>query len=398
MIVKFSLVIAGIIVLAGALLVFRIIRRGTFFTVAGLAMLFLALVGIKLMQFAAMAATPWVQPPDVVTTATADQQVWTPTVDEVGSLAAVQGVTLATELDGKVARISFDSGSSVHAGDTLVQLDVSSEEAQLRSAQAAADLAHISLNRARQLLTSQTISQADFDSADAQSKQADANVDDIRSVIEKKTIRAPFDGRAGIRLVNLGETLKAGTQVVSLQSLDPIYANFLVPQQNFSQIATGLSVRVQTDALPDRTVTGRITAINPDVDDATRNFLVQATLPNSDQCLRPGMFAQVSVQLSQREKVLVIPATSVLYAPYGDSVFIVDQKKSADGSPASNVLRQQFVRLGDRRGDFVAVTRGLNPGDEVVTTGVFKLRPGESVIINNAASPHFQIDPHPDNS
>jgi membrane fusion protein (multidrug efflux system) len=389
---------AGAVALAGFSLMFRLIRRAAFFAVAGLAAIVCALWGVKALQFSAMAAHPFAMPPETVTTAVAAEQEWTPAIEAVGSLAPVQGVTLAAEMDGKVVGIAFDSGAAVKAGDVLVQLDVATEQAQLRSAEAAAELARLNLGRSRQLLESHTISQSEFDSADAQCKQALAQADNIRSIIEKKTIRAPFSGRAGIREVNLGQIVRAGDPIVSLQSLDPIYANFTVPEQDFSQLAPGLPVEVRTDALPGQVVTGRITAINPDIDNATRNFRVQTTLANPGQRLRPGMFIDASVLLAREERVLVIPATAVLYAPYGDSVFVVEERKDGIDGRRDKVLRQQFVRLGDRRGDFVAVTGGLKAGEEVVSTGVFKLRNGSPVMVNNALSPRFQLAPKPGNS
>lgn len=391
--------IAGAAVaLAAVLLFLKWIRRATFFTVAGLAVVVSALWGVKGLQFAAMGAQKWSMPPETVTTAVATEQSWTPTAGAVGSLAAVQGVTLAAEMDGKVERIDFESGAAVKAGQVLVQLDVAAEQAQLKAAEASAEWARVSLERSRQLLASHTVSQADFDQADAQYKQASAQAENVRSVIEKKTIRAPFGGRAGIRLVNLGQILRAGDQVVSLQSLDPIYANFLLPQQELALVTPGLDVEVRTDALPDKLVKGKVTAINPDVDPATRNVSVQATLANPSEELRPGMFAEVSVLLAGESKVLTIPTSAVLYAPYGNSVFVVEEKKDPQTGQTGKFIRQQFVRLGDQRGDFVSVTDGLKAGDEVVSTGAFKLRSGEAVTVDNKLSPQFQAAPKPNNS
>lgn len=392
------LITAGIIVLAGICLVFRIIRRASFFIVTAVSILVCALGCAKLMQFAAMGAQQPVFPPTVVTTAVASEQTWIPTITVVGSLSAVQGVTLAAEMDGKVVKIAFESGAAVKAGDVLLQLNVASEEAQLRAAEAAANLAKISRDRSQELLTNRTVAQSEYDSSDAQYKQAVAQADNIRSIIEKKTVRAPFSGRTGIRMVNLGQIVKAGDAVVSLQALDPIYVDFFVPQQSVGQITSGLSVEVQTDALPGQTGTAKITAVNPDVDPVSRNVRVQATLANPTERLRPGMFTTVNVLLPSQQKVLVIPATAILYAPYGDSVFVVEAGKDpASGQPAKTI-RQQFIRLGDKRGDFVAVMMGLKPGDEVVSTGAFKLRSGMPVVVNNALSPQFQLNPKPGDS
>ncbi|HUL52972.1 MAG TPA: efflux RND transporter periplasmic adaptor subunit [Opitutaceae bacterium] len=369
-------------------------------TIIGLVVLVGVLGGIKGLQFQTMfaAGAGMKPPPEPVTTATVTEEAWAPTIDAIGSLTAVQGVTVAAELDGKIVQIAFEPGSVVKAGDLLVRQDTSTEEAQLRSAEASAALARINLERARELRTQSTIAQSELDAADAQSKQAAAQADNIRATIAKKTIRAPFDGRLGIRLVNLGQSLKSGDAIVSLQSLDPIYVNFLLPQQRLSQLARDLVVRVTSDAVPGTVIEGRITAINPDVDSATRNVRVQATLANSSEHLHPGMFANVSVVLPSTDQVLVIPATAVLYAPYGNSVFVVEPKKDDQGGQATEVLRQQLVRLGTRRGDFVAVTSGLKAGETVVTSGVFKLRNGIAVTVNNSLAPNAQLAPHPADS
>jgi membrane fusion protein (multidrug efflux system) len=305
-------------------------------------------------------------------------------------------VDVAAELDGKIVRIAFEPGTTVKAGDLLVQQDTSTEEAQLRAAEASVALARINLNRARELIAQSTISQSELDAADAQSKQTVAQADNIRATIAKKTIRAPFGGRLGIRLVNLGQSLKSGDPIVSLQALDPIFANFLLPQQRLPDLARGLVVRVTSDGLaPDQVIEGRITAISPDVDSATRNVRVQATLANASEQLHPGMFVNLSVVLPTTEHVLVIPATAVLYAPYGDSVFVVEEKKETASGAAGKVVRQQIVRLGERRGDFVVVNSGLKAGETVVTTGVFKLRNGIPVTVDNRLAPDAELAPHP---
>lgn len=375
-------------------------RKKLTITISSLIGLIALLAGIKVLQFQTMfaAGAAMTLPPEPVTTAVVAQETWAPTIDAIGSLTAVQGVTVAAELDGKVVHIAFESGSVVKAGDLLLQQDMSTEDAQLRAAEASVALARINLERARELKAQSTIAQSELDSADAQFKQAVAQADNIRATIGKKTIRAPFDGRLGIRLVNLGQSLKSGDAIVSLQSLDPIYVNFLLPQQRLSQLARDLVVRVTSDAVPGQVMEGRITAINPDVDSATRNVRVQATLANSGEHLHPGMFADVSVLLPTTDEVLAIPATAVLYAPYGNSVFVVEQRKDAQTGKPAEVLRQQLVRLGVRRGDFVAVTSGLKAGETVVTTGVFKLRNGITVTVDNSLAPDAQLAPHPGDS
>jgi membrane fusion protein (multidrug efflux system) len=368
-----------------------------FFTIGGLILLVGVLAGIKVLQFQTMfaAGAAMSPPPEPVTTAPVTEESWAPTIDAVGSLAAVEGVTVAAELDGKVTSIAFEPGSAVKAGDLLVQQDTSTEEAQLRAAEAGVDLARISLARARELLAQTTISQSEFDTAEAQFKQATAQADNIRAIIGKKTIRAPFAGRLGVRLVNLGQSLKAGDPIVSLQALNPIYVNFMLPQQRLAELARHLVVRVTSDALDGHPVEGRITAINPDVDSATRNVRVQGTLSNPGERLHPGMYVNVSVVLPGTDRVLVIPATAVLYAPFGDTVFVVEDHRNEKTGRAEKVLRQVIVRLGERRGDYVAVEAGLKAGETVATTGVFKLRNGIVVTVDNSLAPAFQLAPRP---
>jgi membrane fusion protein (multidrug efflux system) len=332
---------------------------------------------------------------EAVTTAVAHTEAWESLLTSVASLVAVQGVMVSAEVAGKVVQITFEPGTMVKVGDLLVQQDTDAEKAQLRAAEATVALTKLSLERARKLLSQKTSSQAEFDNADAQYKQAVAQADNIRAIIAKKTIRAPFSGVLGIRLINLGQILSAGDAIVSLQSLDPIFVNFSLPQQQLSRIRTGLTVRVESDALPGQSVEGTITAINPEVETATRNIKIQATLKNTQHLLRPGMFATATVVLPEQDDVLAIPVTAVLNAPYSDSVFIVEDDKNDKNSPPAKVVRQQFVRLGVRRGDFVAVTSGLKQGEVVVSTGVFKLRNGQSVAVDNTLAPEFKIDPTP---
>jgi len=356
-----------------------------------------ALVGTKLMQFKAMGAAgaAMVIPAETVTATTAKEENWENNITATGSVVAVQGVTVATEMAGKIAKIAFESGTTVAEGDLLVQLDTSTEEAQLRAAEAGSALAKLNLDRAKELREKNTTSQADLDTTDAQAKQADAQADNIRAVIAKKTIRAPFAGRLGLRLVNLGQILKEGDAIVSLQTLDPIYVNFSLPQQRLAELNVGGVVRVTSDAALGETLEGKVTAVNPDVDAVTRNVRVQATLTNAGDKLRPGMFATVTVVLPTKENVRVIPVSAVLYAPYGDSVFVIDEKKDEKTGQAEKVLRQQFVRLGTARGDFVAVVSGLKENESIVTSGVFKLRPGEAVVIDNTLAPDAQLAPKP---
>ena len=353
------------------------------------------IAGIKALQIGAMMS---MKPPvmiETVTAAVVEPQRWESVLTSVGSLTAVQGVMVSAEVAGKVVKIAFEPGSMVQEGDLLVQQDVVAETAQLRSAEANHELAKVNFARAKRLLKEQTYSRSEYDNADAQLKQTAAQFDNLKAAIAKRTIQAPFTGALGIRLVNLGEMLSVGDEIVSLQSLDPVFANFSLPQQHFSKIENGLLVRIQTDALPGTVLEGTITAINPQVEAATRNIMVQATLQNDDLLLRPGMFVTITVLLPEQQDVLAIPATAVLNAPYSDSVFIVEDTPEDSPSKGGQIARQQFVRIGRRLGDFAAVESGLNEGDMVVTTGAFKLRNGQAVTIDNTLVPEFHVAPTP---
>ncbi len=355
------------------------------------------LIGVKMLQFSAMgeAAAHQVMPPEPVNAIDVREVLWQPRVSSVGTVMAVQGTVVSTETAGIVREIRFEAGSVVQAGDVLAQLDVDVEETQLRVAEASAELARRSFKRAEGLIGDRNISRADYDEASVSLRQAEAQVDNIRALIDKKTVRAPFTGKLGIRRISVGQFLERGSPIVSLQSLDPVYVDFSVPQQRLGELAQGLQVMVSSDAYPQQSFEGTITAINPDVDPATRNVRVQATLANADGRLRPGMFVEVELILARTEKVLVIPETAVQHAPYGDSVFVIEENKD-DAKPL--VLRQQFVRLGVRQGDFVVVTKGVSSGEQVASTGAFKLRPGMHVVIDNTLAPDFQFAPKPDNS
>ena len=367
---------------------------------AVLVILIVILGAIKALQIGAMIdqGKKFVPPPETVTSAAVKADSWETTLTAVGTLNAVQGVTVAAELPGKVVHIAFDAGSSVSKGDILLRQDTSSEEAQLPGAMAQVNLTRLNLERSEELLAKGMIARVDRDNAVANAEQARAQADNIRATIAKKTVRAPFSGHLGIRQVNLGQLLREGDPIVTLQSLDPIYVDFTLPQQEFSKVSPGLSVHITTDALPGETIEGRVTAISPQVDVDTRNIKVEATVNNQGKKLRPGMFVNVAVGLPARQTVLAIPATAVLYAPYGDSVFVIEESKGAKFAKGGKVLRQQFIRLGQKQGDFVAVTSGLKEGEVIVSTGVFKLRNSQSVVIDNKLAPDFQKTPSPGNS
>ena len=336
-------------------------------------------------------------PPTAVTTEIARNTDWEPRMDSVGSLAAVNGVTVSTDLAGIVAQIAFDSGSKVHAGDLLAHLDTKQEEALLHQAEAQRDWASVTLKRDKELVDKHAISQSDYDNAENSYRQAQAAVDQYTALIARKTIRAPFDGVAGIRQVNLGQYLKEGDAIVTLQQFDPIYANFSLPQQDLSKLEVGLKVELQLDAFGDQVFTGKITAINSIVDQSTRNVQVQGTLPNRDYKLRPGMFTKVGVVMNESRTIVAIPATAIHYAPYGNSIFVVSEMKDQQGRAYKGV-REQFVKVGESRGDLIAVDSGVKPGEEIVTSGVFRLKNAARVIVNNDIKPGSELAPTPSNS
>lgn len=366
--------------------------------VVGIIAVLVTLGGIKALQFKQMmaAASQFTPPPEAVTAAKARRMTWGSILTSVGSLDAVQGVTVTAELAGKVAKIAFTPGSVVREGALLLRQDTSSEVAQLRAIEARLELARTQLERVRSLVGKNVMPASELDTAQATYRQAAAEADNIRATITKKTIRAPFGGRLGIRLVNLGQVLNPGDAIVSLQSIDPIFVNFQLPQQQLGQIRAGLAVRLTTNALPGKVIEGTITAINPQVDPSTRNVEVQATVANTDEQLRPGMFANVEIVLPIEREVVAIPATAVLYAPYSDTVFVVVSKGQGQAGKAASTVEQRPVRLGEKRGDFVAVLEGLQPGETVVATGVFKLRNGQAVAVRNELSPDFKLSPAPE--
>ncbi len=352
--------------------------------------------GVKAAQINTMikAGASFAPPPEAVSSAEVQSSEWVSSRQAVATLVASRGVTLGSELPGLIRQVTFDSGGAVKKGAVLVKLDTSAEEAQLQSAQADAALAKVNLARTRDLRKGESSSQADLDTAEARAKQAAAAVANLEAVIAKKSIRAPFDGRISIRQVELGQVLSAGAPIASLQSITPIHADFWLPQQALIDLRPGQAVQLQTDTFPGSTWKGEVTAINPEVDATTRNVKVRATFENQDGRLRPGMFASAQVLSSEKRPVLLVPVTSVLFAPYGDTVFTIESKKDPSGKEVLSV-KQQFVRLGERRGDFVAVTSGLEKGQRIVSAGAFKLRNGQSVMVNNALAPNAQLAPTP---
>jgi membrane fusion protein, multidrug efflux system len=342
----------------------------------------------------AMAAS-FQPPPEAVTTILAQTETWPSTLDAIGSVAAVRGVTVSADLPGVVEAILFDSGRAVRAGDVLVRLDARQEQAQLVAAEAQRDLTRLNLERARGLLAEGVVAVSDFDRLNAEHKQAEAKVGEIRATIDRKQVRAPFAGVLGIRQVNLGQYLSGGEAMVSLQAVDPVYVDFSVPSQDLARLPVGAEVRVSSEGLAGPEPRGRITAVDSVVNEGTRNIHVQATLANAGGRLRPGTFVKARVVLGTAQNVVALPGSAISYAPYGDSVFVVGDLDGPGGKNYRGV-RQQFVKLGGARGDQVAVVSGLTAGQEVVTSGAFKLRTGAAVRVHNETLPGNQAAPKPE--
>ena len=357
----------------------------------------LGTVKFRQFQTAAAQAASFQPPPEAVTTTVAKSDEWPATLNAIGSAAAVHGVTLSADLPGVVERIAFDSGKMVQTGELLVLLDTRQEQSQLAAAEAQQELARLSLERVSGLLQQGIISKADYDRSVAEQRQAEARVGEIRATIERKRIRAPFSGVLGIRQANLGQYLNAGDPVVSLQSLDPIYVNFSVPQQEAAKVRVDGTVRVSPEGEAGTEILGRVTALDSVVDTATRNVQIQAVFANAAGRLKPGMFVQAHVALGKSSPVVVLPASAISYAPYGDSVFIVEDVQGTTGQTYRGV-KQQFVKLGGARGDQVAVVSGVERGQEVVTSGAFKLRNGAAVRVHNEIQPGNDPAPKPEDN
>jgi membrane fusion protein (multidrug efflux system) len=344
-------------------------------------------------------------PPESVATGLAEEQSWEDTLSAVGSIAAVKGVAVSNDAPGVVSRIFFESGAMVHEGQVLVELDSSVEKAQLASARARQSLAELTAKRSRALVESASIARSQLDNDDATLQTASMDANGIQAQIDRKTVKAPFAGRLGIRQVNLGQYLNPGTTLAELTGVDSVYVDFSLPQQRLGDVKVGVPVRAAIEGSEGVTRDGVIAAIEPDIDATTRTIKLRATVPNKQEKLRPGMFANITVLLPKQTKLIVVPATAVVHASYGDSVFVVEDKKDAAGAvakgpdgKAAKAARQQFVRVGQSRGDFVSILDGVKPGEEVVTAGAFKLRNGTGVVISpEDVGTKAQLDPHPEN-
>lgn len=337
-------------------------------------------------------------PPTSVSTVIAKRETWPSTLSVIGTVAAIQGVTVSADLPGTVDKIHFESGQSVHEGDILVELDTRQERAQLANMEAQRELARVQYERSEQLVKAGVISKSEFDNAAAQRKSTEAQVNDIKAAIARKTIHAPFSGVLGIRQISLGQYLAAGQAIVSLQSLNPIYVNFGVPQQDTAKISLGRGIKVTNEDLPGLSFSGKITALDSVINEQTRNIQIQATMQNPGNKLRPGMYVQVELPLGAPRDVIPLPASAINYAPYGDSVFVVVDMKDEKTGKTYRGVRQQVVKIQGSRGDQVAIVSGLNPGDEVVSAGAFRLRNGAPVEVNNSVQPSNSPHPNPEES
>jgi len=336
-------------------------------------------------------------PPEAVTSLVAKTDTWPTTLNVVGTVAAIHGVTVSADLPGTVANINFDSGKYVKAGDILVELDTREERAQLASLEAQRDLAKVNYARIKQLVDEGVMSKQEYDTATANQRATEANVAQIKATIERKTIKAPFSGVLGIRQANLGQYLAPGGAIVPLQQVDPIYVNFGVPQDVIPHLHNGNTVQLTSDDLGGKKFTGRISALDSVVDPGTRNITVQAIVSNPGGALRPGMFLKVDVGVGANRQVIPLPASAINFAPYGDSVYVITDGKGMDGKP-SRVVQQHFVKIEGSKGDQVGVVSGVNPGDEIVTSGVFKLRNNMAVAVNNKVTPGNDPAPKPEDN
>ena len=352
-------------------------------------------------------------PPEAVSTFVAQEQTWEETIPSVGSVSSTRGVSISNDSPGIVTRIAFESGDTVKQGQVLVELDTRVESAQLASAKARMELAKTNAERTRKLAASGAVTNAQLENDESQLAAASADVNALAAQIERKVVRAPFGGKLGIRLVNVGQYLAPGTKITDLESEQGTYVDFALPQQDLASIAVGMPVRISAShveqgsdagATAPPTIAGSIYAIDPTVDPATRNIRVRASVEGAEKTLRPGMFVDVQIVEPKKAQVVAVPETAIVHASYGDSVFVVEDEKDTSGAvvhapddSVSKIVRQQFVRRGDARGDFVAVVDGLSAGAEVVSEGAFKLRNRARVAVKNDVQPKPQLEPHPPN-
>ena len=334
-------------------------------------------------------------PPQTVSAAKASYSEWQPKLEAIGSLRAVLGADLSLEVAGAVDTITFNSGDDVEQGKLLLKLRAGDEVAKLESLRAVAELNEIVYERDQKQFKMQAVSQATLDTDAANLKNARAQVAQQQAILDKKYLRAPFDGHLGIRAVDLGQYLSAGTPTVTLQALDPIFVDFFVPQQSVDQVRLGQTVTVKVDAFKDQTFTGEISALNPKVDAGNRNVEIRAMLHNPDHKLLPGMYATVDIATGSPQSYITLPQTAITYNPYGDTVYVVDNKAADTNGKPRLIARQTFVTTGPTRGDQVAVLKGIDEGDLIVTAGQIKLHNGSTILIDNSITPTADAAPVP---
>lgn len=378
------------------------------YPILGLLILVAGLGGIKVAQISSLvqmgkameAAGP---PPEAVSTAIAEELAWEGTLSSIGSVVAEQGVVVSAEVPGTVSRLAFESGDTVKKGQVLLELDSSVERAQLATARSRRDLAASTAERTRALAKSQTVTEAKLEADEAALAASEAEVSALKAQIDRKVVRAAFSGKLGIRAVNLGQYLAPGTQLTTLEALDSVFVDFSLPQQALPELKNDMPVRLrgtEQSGKQDTVLEGRISAISPSVDERTRSIQVRAAVSNENEVLRPGMFVEVDVVLPSRGSVVAIPQTAVTHASYGDSVFVIEPAKDAPADPKGppvKLARQQFVRLGEARGDYVAVLEGVKAGQEVVSAGAFKLRNNAKVVVNDRVKSDVKVNPKPEN-
>lgn len=380
------------------------------FALLGLAAILGGLGAVKYKQISTLIAAGRAMqasgpPPEAVATTAVRNDTWQSTLDAVGSVAAAKGVTVSNDAPGIVSAIHFESGAIVRQGQVLLELDSNVERAQLASVLARQELAQVNARRTRALVVADAIPRSQQDNDDAVVRTSGSDLEQLRAQIDRKIVRAPFSGKLGIRLVNLGQYLNPGTAIAELAATETVFVDFTLPQEELRRLKLGMPVRVVIEGEGTAPVEGSLAAIDPEIDVTTRSIKLRASLPNRDEKLLPGMFARVSVILPETREVTLLPVSGLVHASYGDSVFLVEDRKDDAGKPvtsadgrAAKVARQQFVRVSETRGDFAAVTNGVKAGQEIVTAGAFKLHNGAPVVVNSAAEqPKADLTPHPDN-
>jgi membrane fusion protein, multidrug efflux system len=375
----------------------------------GLLLLVGVLVAVKFLQISSLMAMGKEMaqagpPPEAVASAVAESRDWEGTLFAIGTVAGAKSVDVSNDAPGRVDRIRFESGAVVKKNQVLVELDTSVERAELASAKSRRGLAEVNAKRSRLLVAEKVAAQAQLDNDEAALRTASTEVAQNQAEIERKVVRAPFAGRLGIREVDVGQYLTPGTRLTKLEEVGAVYVDFTLPQEQLGRVKEGMAVRISSAAFANAPIDGAISAVSPAVDNQTRSLQLRATIPSEADRLRPGMFVDVTVVTPTKSKVVAVPAMAVVHAPYGDSLFVIEDKpsgspgmtKTPDGKPVK-VARQQFVRLGESRGDFVAILEGLKAGQQVVSAGAFKLRNGSPIVIDNSVKPEPKQNPRPEN-